>query len=138
MLLPMVLALGGLAALAGVDRAVVSAPAGAVSGTSDGAIHAYKGIPYAEPPVGNLRWREPQRAALWQGVRRATNFAPACPQIGVSMPGEAPPATSEDCLYLNVWTPVHSHRRRRHRSPLRCFAGHRGATSLPDRCAFHW
>jgi para-nitrobenzyl esterase len=78
---------------------------GAVRGVSLGAVDVFKGIPYAAPPVGDLRWRPPEPAAPWKGVRQATSFAPACMQSGVSMPGEAPPAVSEDCLYLNVWTP---------------------------------
>ena len=100
----------GFVAPGGVDRAIVSSSAGTVAGKSDGAVRTFKGIPYAAPPVGNLRWREPRRAALWRGARRATDFAPACSQVGVSMPGETPPATSEDCLYLNIWTPVRSSR----------------------------
>ncbi|THD59770.1 carboxylesterase family protein [Phenylobacterium sp.] len=70
-----------------------------------GGVTAYEGVPYAAPPVGPLRWREPQPVTAWRGVRPATAFAPACPQHGVSMPGEPPPRTEEDCLYLNVWTP---------------------------------
>lgn len=72
---------------------------------------AYRGIPYAAPPVGALRWRPPQPAAAWAGVRRADSFAPQCVQ-----PGRAPDsvyaeysgtqAMSEDCLYLNVFTPA--------------------------------
>src|SRR5262249_35545321 len=55
------------------------------------------------------RWRPPQPVAAWQGVRQASSFAPACLQNGVSMPGETPPLTNEDCLYLNVWSPVERH-----------------------------
>lgn len=110
MLLPIIATLADLSASAGADRTIVSSSAGTVAGTSDDAVRAFKGIPYAAPPVGDLRWREPRRAARWRGVRRATDFAPACPQVGVSMPGEAPPATSEDCLYLNIWTPIRSSR----------------------------
>jgi para-nitrobenzyl esterase len=82
--------------------------AGALQGVRVGQLAIYRGVPFAAPPVGALRWREPQPAPAWQGVRKADTFAPACMQTGVSMPGEAPPAVSEDCLYLNIWTPAKS------------------------------
>lgn len=65
---------------------------------------AFKGIPYAAPPTGPLRWHEPQPPAGWQGVRDATNYGPACiqPPSGFHIP---PSSMSEDCLYLNIWTP---------------------------------
>lgn len=78
---------------------------GPVRGTTDQGVSAYLGLPYAAPPVGPLRWRPPRPARPWSRVRRADAFAPACLQTGVSMPGETSPATSEDCLYFNVWTP---------------------------------
>ncbi len=59
----------------------------------------FTGIPFAAPPVGDLRWKPPQPRAHWTGVRQATTLAPACLQMRVSFP------ISEDCLYLNVWTP---------------------------------
>jgi para-nitrobenzyl esterase len=90
-----------------VSAAVVSTETGLVQGTAANDIAVYKGIPFAAPPTGELRWREPQPAKPWQGIRAADAFAPACMQTGVSMPGETPPAVSEDCLYLNIWTPVH-------------------------------
>lgn len=65
----------------------------------------YKGIPYAAPPVGQNRWREPQPVAAWSGVRSAKEFGPRCIQGGYA-PGADQPVTSEDCLYLNVWTPA--------------------------------
>lgn len=79
---------------------------GAVEGVVKDSLTVYLGVPFAAPPVGELRWREPQPVAPWEGKRRATSFAPACMQKGVSMPGEKPPVTSEDCLYLNIWTPA--------------------------------
>jgi para-nitrobenzyl esterase len=76
---------------------------GAVRGKAAGAMDEFLGIPYAAPPVGSLRWRPPQRAARWTGIREATAFAPHCPQppsaFGVA-------STSENCLYLNVFTPA--------------------------------
>ena len=79
---------------------------GALSGIRANGLTVYKGIPFAAPPVGDLRWRPPVHAATWTGTRKADAFAPACAQAGVSMPGETPPAISEDCLYLNIWTPA--------------------------------
>jgi para-nitrobenzyl esterase len=60
----------------------------------------FKGIPYAQPPVGDLRWREPMPVKPWTGVRDATAFSPVCSQAPRSIP-----SGKEDCLYLNVWTP---------------------------------
>jgi para-nitrobenzyl esterase len=81
---------------------------GTMSGIRANGLSVYKGIPFAAPPVGDLRWRPPVHAAPWTGARKADAFAPACMQVGVSMPGETPPAVSEDCLYLNIWTPANS------------------------------
>jgi len=75
---------------------------GAVRGLAAGAVNEFLGIPYAAPPVGALRWQPPQPAASWTGVREATQFAPHCPQPAGPF-GEA--STSEDCLFLNVFTP---------------------------------
>jgi para-nitrobenzyl esterase len=64
---------------------------------------AFLGIPYAAPPVGDLRWESPRPQQPWFGMRRAVQFSPACPQLPA---GWLPyPIWSEDCLYLNVWTP---------------------------------
>jgi para-nitrobenzyl esterase len=79
---------------------------GAISGISASGLSIYKGVPFAAPPLGDLRWRPPVHVAPWNGTRKADAFAPACMQVGVSMPGETPPAVSEDCLYLNIWTPA--------------------------------
>src|SRR3984957_16484018 len=77
---------------------------GAVRGTSSGPVNEFLGIPYAAPPVGALRWRPPQPAARWPGVRGAPAFAPHGPQLASPF-GQA--STSEDCLFLNVFTPSH-------------------------------
>ena len=79
---------------------------GFLQGTKIGGLALYRGVPYATPPLGPLRWREPQSVSPWQGVRKADAFAAACMQTGVSMPGERPPTVNEDCLYLNIWTPA--------------------------------
>ncbi len=79
---------------------------GVLQGTVEDGLTVYRGVPFAAPPVGDLRWRPPQAAAKWEGVRVADKFAPQCVQRAYSAPGEQPPATSEDCLYLNVWTPA--------------------------------
>ena len=88
----------------------VATDAGALQGVRADHLTVYRGVPFAAPPVGGLRWREPQPVPPWEGVRKADAFAPACVQTGVSMPGEAPPAVSEDCLYLNIWTPARNPR----------------------------
>ncbi len=75
---------------------------GLVQGTVENGLTVYRGIPFAAPPVGDLRWRAPQPAAPWQGVRQADKFAPQCVQ------SIKPETTSEDCLYLNVWSPAKS------------------------------
>jgi len=74
---------------------------GLVAGTVEDGIAAWRSIPYAAPPVGPLRWREPQPAASWQGVRQATSFSPTCMQA--SSWDKQP--RSEDCLTLSVWAP---------------------------------
>ena len=80
---------------------------GALKGTREDGLTVFRGIPFAAPPVGDLRWRPPQPPTKWQGVRPASNFAPQCVQNIGSSP-DKPPAMSEDCLNLNVWTPAKS------------------------------
>lgn len=75
---------------------------GAVRGAREGDTLAFKGIPYARPPVGALRWRPPEADARWEGVRDGGRFGPVCPQLARG--GEV--VGDEDCLALNVWTPV--------------------------------
>jgi len=83
---------------------------GKVSGAAlgaDGGLRVYKGIPYAAPPVGKLRWKPPQPVEPWDGVRACTEFGPWCPQPQPLI-GKELGRMSEDCLYLNVWTPAAS------------------------------
>lgn len=104
---------------------IVRLEQGLAQGATQGAVgtdgvHVFKGLPFAAPPVDSLRWRPPQPPAAWRGVRDARQFAPACPQGGYitdwyagliedfggdPATAAAPVAESEDCLYLNIWTP---------------------------------
>jgi len=88
--------------------APIKVEGGLVEGTVEGGITVYKGIPFAAPPTGNLRWRPPQPVQNWDGVLKADKYAPACPQIQYYIPIFPKVETSEDCLYLNVWTPAQS------------------------------
>ncbi|HYK51455.1 MAG TPA: carboxylesterase family protein [Terriglobales bacterium] len=81
---------------------------GLIEGTPDGTLTVYKSVPFAAPPVGQLRWRAPEPPLTWTGVRRADKFGPICMQSGVSVPGAAEEAVNEDCLTLNIWTPATS------------------------------
>jgi para-nitrobenzyl esterase len=83
---------------------VVRFASGAVAGTGTG-VRVYRGIPYAAPPVGPLRWRPPQPAAPWAGVRDGTHFGPDPMQVDDPARASRARGTSEDCLTLNVWTP---------------------------------
>ena len=114
-------ALVALAALSLTGAAVGAEPgltantkAGRVEGMVKGGSVAFLGIPYAAPPVGDARWKPPTPAAKWDGVRKTVAFSASCPQTINPPEGRAPwtpeylipGATSEDCLYLNVWKPL--------------------------------
>jgi para-nitrobenzyl esterase len=90
----------------------VKTDAGPVSGAAGNNpdVRVFKGIPYAAPPVGPLRWKAPQPAPKWDGVKTAAAFGPRCMQGGGGGRAGAPPPppTSEDCLYINVWTAASS------------------------------
>lgn len=100
---------------AGLPAPIATTEAGIVQGeyTSGRMIRVFKGIPFAKPPVGSLRWRAPLPAAPWRGVRRTTIFPPAClqtdPPAGNSLSrilfATPRDPQGEDCLYLNVWAP---------------------------------
>lgn len=99
----------GAGAAAAPPAPVVEAPAGAVRGEAAGELNVFRGVPFAAPPVGALRWRPPAPLQPWAGVREARDFGPACLQ-----PRPAPggiyaselPQLSEDCLTLNIWAPA--------------------------------
>jgi para-nitrobenzyl esterase len=101
-------ALGGCA-----GGGIVSAPAGKIRGqvTANGVV-AFKGIPYAAPPVGDLRFQPPQPAKPWSGTLRALDYGKAEIQPRNAIAGTAPQQQSEDCLFLNVWAPKLDSRRR--------------------------
>jgi len=100
---------GSFITCAGYSKAeykVINIKSGSIRGTVEDGVSAFLGIPYAAPPTGELRWREPQANSPWDGTRDCTKYGPACPQ----------PKTifynvdnmNEDCLNLNVWTPSQS------------------------------
>lgn len=90
-----------------VESPLVETASGRVAGTQTQEIAVFRGLPYAAPPVGALRWRAPQPAPAWPGTRDASKVGHACPQKrGLSLENGGDPGTlEEDCLYLNVFTP---------------------------------
>jgi para-nitrobenzyl esterase len=89
------------------DPTIVKTDAGYVSGINQSGIRVYLGIPFAAPPVGDLRWNPPAPVRPWDGVKAATAYGATCPQAQKgSVPGVAALNMSEDCLYLNIWTPA--------------------------------
>ena len=92
------------------DRVKIANGALESTATPQNGVRIFKGIPFAQPPVGDLRWREPQPVRNWKGVRNADQFGPRCMQR--TSPGAdywfRGNGMSEDCLYLNVWTPAKS------------------------------
>ena len=105
----------GTSLSAGDDNmAVVTAPAGIVQGRVDNGVRSFKGIPYAKPPVGDLRWKPPENPEKWTGTRDATEFGNSCIQLRAnpaasSIYADDPMPTSEDCLTLNIWGEVDAH-----------------------------
>ncbi len=79
---------------------------GQVAGVADGTVISFKGIPYAVPPVGPLRWKAPEPAPSWAGVRDAKAYGNACPQLERKEAWAQVGPQSEDCLFLNVWRPA--------------------------------
>lgn len=89
---------------------VIRLDSGPISGINNDGIWTYLGVPFAAPPVGGLRWKEPQPVESWEEVRECTEYGPVCPQPegAVEDGGVGDARASEDCLYLNVWTPAKS------------------------------
>src|SRR5579859_2948591 len=98
----------GLEAFQG-DQVKVSTGLLAGSLNPEDGVRAFKGIPFAQPPVGELRWKPPQPALKWEGVRKAEKFGPRAMQRPIfgDMAFRSD-GVSEDCLYLNVWSPANS------------------------------
>ena len=87
--------------------ATVTIDSGQLQGETRDAVTFFKGIPFAQPPVGPLRWQPPQAPAKWSGVRKATSYGNDCMQV--PFPSDAAPLgmkPAEDCLYLNIWRPA--------------------------------
>jgi para-nitrobenzyl esterase len=94
---------------AGLLALQVRTASGVVEGVDESGIRLFRGIPFAAPPVGELRWKEPQPVKSWSGVRRADSFGPrAMQQPLFSDMVFRSAGISEDCLYLNIWTPARS------------------------------
>jgi para-nitrobenzyl esterase len=103
--LALIASLGGFAAVgfaAAPPPLTLSLHSGPIRGFSDDGVRTFLGIPYAAPPVGKLRWQPPREVAPWRNVRPTTRFGNSCPQPK----RRNDPAYKEDCLYLNVWSPV--------------------------------
>lgn len=103
--------------LFGLDETIRTANGPVTGGAGRNAeVRVYKGLPYAAPPIGQLRWKSPRPAASWVGVRKADQFSAACMQAPYppsSIYHSDPEPTSEDCLYLNVWTAAKTSKERR-------------------------
>src|SRR2546423_693744 len=97
------------AALSQSSPTIVKIDSGELEGVVADGVASFKGIPFAAPPVGELRWRPTQPAGKWTGVRQASEFGADCMQGRFGPPpaavagATAPRVPSEDCLYLNVW-----------------------------------
>jgi para-nitrobenzyl esterase len=109
-LLALAATLASASALADSSAPTANIDSGRLSGIHDATtgLNEFKGIPYASPPIGSLRWKPPQSIATWTGVRKADHFGPRCMQRPLySDMVFRSDGMSENCLYLNVWTPAH-------------------------------
>jgi para-nitrobenzyl esterase len=88
---------------------IVQTKYGKIEGLEKDGVQIWRGVPFAKPPVGELRFMPPQPPEAWEGVRNATKFPPFAPQLSGRMDiimGRGQPPTDEDCLYLNIWSPA--------------------------------
>ena len=95
------------------NPSTVRIESGLIEGVQEGDVVVYKGVPFAAPPVGKLRWREPQPVAAWRGTYRADTFKPQCMQVRPPLPTMPAEPVSEDCLFLNIWAPAPASRSKR-------------------------
>jgi para-nitrobenzyl esterase len=102
----------GLCQAARPSSEIVRIAQGELQGARQGDVDVFKGVPYAAPPIGELRWRPPAPALVWRGVRPALEYGNLCTQTAEIGQLNAPVIGSEDCLTLNIWAP------QSHRSPL--------------------
>ena len=100
-------------------QALVTTKSGKLEGEHRDGLYVFKGIPYAEPPLGELRWMPPQPVKKWDGVRPAKEYGAMAPQLAMVAPSDSPGMPnfgdvpqSEDCLFLNIWTPGLDERKR--------------------------
>ncbi|HKX56535.1 MAG TPA: carboxylesterase family protein, partial [Xanthomonadales bacterium] len=92
-----------------MNSPIVKTCAGRVAGLNEGKVNVFKGIPYAEAPAGELRWKPPVPVAPWSGVREAKVHGPSCPQPQARMSHiylQDLRPMAEDCLHLNIWAPA--------------------------------
>jgi para-nitrobenzyl esterase len=99
------------------NHPIVATKSGKLQGIYEEGLCVFKGIPYATPPTGDLRWMPPQPVKPWSGTRSAEKFGPICPQIlaqpmGIPRPSFTEEPQDEDCLFLNVWSPSLDNKRR--------------------------
>jgi para-nitrobenzyl esterase len=93
------------------DSTIVTTEAGSLRGVTADGVVSFKGVPFAAPPIGSLRWREPKPVQPWPGVRDASTFAAPCMQAAMGWNDRVAAQSQEDCLYLNVWVPVRPDRK---------------------------
>ena len=99
--------IAGAAIPATTTRSLVATTDGQLQGKEEGDVVGFMGVPFAAPPVGQLRWHEPAPVRAWKGARNATAFGAPCAQAAMGWNDNVAAKSQEDCLYLNVWAPLH-------------------------------